>query len=201
MASPVVPHANYIEFRNYVNGRGFDMDGYYGYQCWDGVDLLYEQSDVGQYLYTAFNFDPSLSSGVKTCWLYAPARARNGSGHFSEVTRVEDIKQGDIIVLNQYSGWYGSTGHIGFADSDYNGTDYINILGQNQGAGNPNFGSPFNIFRSYIGSGAFLGAFRYDAWQQPDPPTPSGTVVKRKHFPWGVAWRHWRGFQRGFPHV
>lgn len=197
MPVPSVPHSNYIEFRNAVNGRGFDVDGYFGYQCWDGVDLLYQQSDVGQYLYTRYNFDQSdLSySGVRWCWLYAPARALNGSGHFSEVTRVEDIKQGDIIVLAPYPSWYGSTGHIGFADEDYNGTDYINILGQNQGAGDPDFGLPFNIVRSYLGA-AFLGAFRYDAWQQPVPPTPSGTVVKRKHFPWPVAWKNWPGFKR-----
>jgi len=195
MAIPSVPHANYIEFRNYVNGRGFDVDGYYGYQCWDGVDLLYQQSDVGQYLYTAFNFDTSLSSGVKTCWLYNPARQRNGSGHFSEVTRIEDIKQGDIIVLDQYSGWYGSTGHIAFADSDYDGTNYMNLLGQNQGAGDPNFGLPFNLFRSYIGPGAFLGAFRYDAWATPPTPTPTKTEWKQT-FPWAVAWRQWPGFKR-----
>ena len=179
---PYVPHSNYLEFRNAVNGNGYDMDGYYGYQCWDGVDLLYQQSDVGQYLYTAFNFDTSLSSGVRTCWTYAPARARNGSGHFSEVLNVTDIRQGDIIVLDQYPGWYASTGHIGFADEDYNGTDYIYILGQNQGAGDPQVGAPFNIMRSYIGVGAFLGAFRYDAWAStpPIPPIPEN----RGHFPW-----------------
>lgn len=197
MAIPSVPHANYIEFRNYVNGRGFDMDGYFGYQCWDGVDLLYQQSDVGQYLYTRYNFDPSVLSysGVRWCWLYAPARERNGRGHFSEVTRIEDIKQGDIIVLDQYSGWYGSTGHIAFADSDYDGTNYINLLGQNQGAGDPNFGAPFNILRSYIGPGAFLGAFRYDAWATPPTPTPTKTEWKQT-FPWAVAWRQWSGFKR-----
>lgn len=177
----IVPHATYTEFKNAVIGRGYDMDGHYGYQCWDGVELLYQQPDIGQHLYTAFNFDTSLSSGVKTCWLYAPARAVNGSGHFSEVTNVQDIKQGDIIVLNQYSGWYGSTGHIGFADEDYNGTDYINILGQNQGAGNPEHGSPFNIMRSFLGA-AFLGVFRYDGWTS-TPPTPP-TPTKRSNFPW-----------------
>lgn len=181
---PYVPHSNYLEFRNAVNGNGYDMDGFFGYQCWDGVDLLYQQSDVGQYLYTRWNFDQSSTSysGVRWCWLYAQARALNGSGHFSEVINVTDIRQGDIIVLDQYSGWYGSTGHIGFADEDYNGTDYIYILGQNQGAGNPQVGAPFNIVRSYIGAGAFLGAFRYDAWAS-TPPTPP-VPVTRGHFPW-----------------
>lgn len=202
MAIPSVPHANYIEFRNFVNGRGFDVDGSFGYQCWDGVDLLYQQSDIGQYLYTRYYFDQSdLSySGVRWCWLYNPARQLNGSGHFSEVTRIEDIKQGDIIVLDQYPSWYGSTGHIAFADSDYDGTNYINLLGQNQGAGDPHFGVPFNIVRSYIGPGAFLGAFRYDAWENPVPPTPTPTTTKwkKEKFPWPVAWNNWRVFKRKF---
>lgn len=202
MPIPSVPHSTYVEFRNFVNGNGYDVDGMFGYQCWDGVDLLYQQSDIGQYLYTRYNFDPSdLSySGVKWCWLYAQARAANGSGHFSEVTRVEDIKQGDVIVFNGPIGTYATTGHIGFADTDYNGTDYIPILGQNQGPGsNPQTGSPFNIINSYLGT-AFLGGFRYDAWENPVPPTPTPTTTKwkKEKFPWPVAWNNWRGFKRKF---
>lgn len=186
MAVVQVPHATYQEFRDAVNGRGFDCDGLYGYQCYDGVDLLYEQSDVGQYLSTA-------NTGlVKNCWLNSSARARNGSGHFEQITSVSSIKRGDIIVFNTYSGWYGLTGHIGFADEDYNGTQYIKILSQNFGTGaNPTTGKPFNIANAYLGS-AFLGVFRYKKWNKsPEPPTP--TKTKKRHFPFPVAWRYWWG--------
>ena len=175
MSAPYVPHATYDEFRNAVNGHGYDLDGLYGYQCWDGVDLLYEQSDVGQYLYTG-------SQGLaKECWTNTTSRARNGSGHFEIVgSSPLLIKKGDILVFNTYSGWYGTAGHIGFANEDYNGTDYISLLSQNFGSGaNPQTGKPFNIMNAFLGT-AFLGAFRYKPWAV-TPPTP--TVTKSK-FPW-----------------
>lgn len=175
MPAPYVPHATYDEFRNAVNGHGYDLDGYYGYQCWDGVDLLYEQSDVGQYLTTA-------NTGlVKNCWLNISARESNGSGHFEIVgSSPVLIKKGDILVFNTYSGWYGTTGHIGFANEDYNGTDYISLLSQNFGSGsNPQTGKPFNIMNAFLGT-AFLGAFRYKPWAV-TPPTPTQT---EHNFPW-----------------
>ena len=186
MARYNVPHATYSEFRNAVNGHGYDMDGLYGYQCWDGGDLLYEQDDVGQYLYTGITFGGS--GYAKECWTYTQARNLNASGHFSLVANKEDILQGDIIIFNTYSGWYGTAGHLGFADSDYNGTDYIDILSQNFGTGsNPTTGKPFYIMQAYLGD-AFLGAFRYDPWHEPEPPTEE---KKKKHFPYPVAWRRW----------
>ena len=186
-----VPHATYDEFRDAVNGHGYDMDGLYGYQCWDGVDLLYEQSDIGQYLYTGITFGGL--GYAKECWTYSQARALNGSGHFSSFEGAENIKKGDILVFNTYSGWYGTAGHIGFANEDYNGTNYISLLSQNFGSGsNPVTGKPFNIMNAYLGT-AFLGGFRYDAWEQPVPPTP--TEEKKRKFPWAVAWHNWPGFE------
>lgn len=189
MAIPSVPHATYQEFRNAVNGHGYDLDGLFGYQCWDGVDLLYQQSDIGQYLYTAANVGQGEGT-AKSCWINTEARARNSSGHFSAITGKENIKQGDILVFNTYSGWYGSAGHIGFANEDYNGTDTISLLSQNFGQGsNPTTGKPFNIMNAYLGT-AFLGAFRYDAWVSPPPPPPPAETKKHK-FPWAVAWQNW----------
>lgn len=192
MAVPTVPHATYDEFRNAVNGRGFDLDGFFGYQCWDGADLIYQQPDVGQYLYTGITFG---GQGLaKECWTYADARQLNGSGHFSMVFNKTEIKKGDIIVFNTYSGWYGSAGHIGFANEDYNGTDTISLLSQNFGQGaNPTTGKPFNIMNAYLGA-AFLGAFRYDAWAQPVPP-PTPTSKKKRRFPWAIALNEWPGFE------
>ena len=185
MAIPQVPHSTYDEFRTATIGHAYDMDGYpvsQPYQCWDFVDLLYQQSDIGQYLYTDANVGGS-DSGVKTCWTNTEARRRNGSGHFSLVTNAYDIKRGDIIVFNQYPNWYGSTGHIGFAETDYNDPNYIYILSQNF------YGHAYvTRERAYLGA-AFLGAFRYDAWESPTPPPPAAT---RKHkFPWAIAWQNW----------
>lgn len=190
MAIPEVPHGTYDAFRDAVNGHAFDVDGMYGAQCWDGVDLLYQQPDVGQYLSTAN------TGRVKDCWLNGTAKASNGSGHFTAISGKENIKKGDIIVFNTYSSWYGRTGHIGFANEDYNGTEYISLLSQNFGSGsNPYRGKAFNILNAYLGS-AFLGIFRYDAWDNPTPPGPTPTTeTKKKHFPWPVAWENWPGFE------
>ena len=191
MAYPQFPHATYDEWRNAVNGQFVDIDGQYGAQCWDGVCALYVQNDINQYLYTAYNVGQG-DGTAKSCWINADARARNASGHFSAVSDKTQIKKGDAIVFNTYSGWYGSSGHIGFADEDYNGTDYIQLLSENFGTGsNPQTGKAFNIQRAYLGS-AFLGAFRYDAWQQPTPPPPPPVVTqKRKSFPFPIAWNNW----------
>ena len=192
MAIPSVAHGSYDAFKAAVNGNGYDIDGLYGYQCWDGVDLLYQQSDVGQYLYTAYNIDPTLDGYAKTCWANQVARQRNGSGHFSIITSKYDIKKGDILVFDTFTGWYGTAGHICFADSDYQGSDTIYGLGQNQGPNsNPYTGTPFNVRQQNLA--AFLGAFRYDAWAQPVPPTP--TSKKKRRFPWAIALNEWPGFE------
>lgn len=190
MPYPQVPHASYDEFCNHVNLNYYDLDGQYGAQCWDGACLIYVQNDINQYLYTGITFGGS--GYAKECWTYSQARELNGSGHFSLVYNQEDIKKGDIIVFNTYSGWYGTTGHIAYANEDYNGTDYMYCLGENQGPGsNPTTGKAFSINRLYLGS-AFLGAFRLDMWNQPTPPT---TSQEKKHFPWPVAWHNWDNFK------
>lgn len=184
MALVQVQHDTYENFRTATLGQSYDIDGYpvsQPYQCWDYVDLLYQQNDVGQYLYTAANIGQG-SDGVNTCWSNAECRQRNGSGHFSQIDRRQDIKKGDIIVFDQYTDWYGSTGHIGFADEDYNGTDYIRLLSQNF------YGHHYVVIeQAYLGQ-AFLGAFRYDAWASPTPP-PSHN--RKNKFPWAVAWHNW----------
>lgn len=183
MARYNVAHDSYQAFRNATLGHAYDMDGYPAsqpYQCWDFVDLLYEQDDVGQYLST------DNTGNVKDCWLRTAARSRNGSGHFVAVSGVTNIKRGDIIVFNTESGWYGSTGHIGFADEDYKNSAYINILSQNF------YGKHYAAVDSaYLGR-AFLGIFRYIPWSETPPTPPSPERKKRKKkFPWVIAWAHW----------
>lgn len=186
MARYNVPHATYDEFRNATLGNAYDMDGFDGAQCWDYVDLLYEQDNVGQYLYTGKNFGGN--GYAKECWTYTQARALNGSGHFRAISGVTNIKRGDIIVFNgPYSSWYINTGHIGFADEDYNGTDTIRLVSQNF------YGYHYVVETPAFLGAAFLGIFRYIPWET-EPPTPTASSKKRK-FPWAVAWAHWSNFK------
>lgn len=188
MAVPYVEHSTYASFKLATLGNRYDVDNFpvdQPYQCFDYVDLLYEQSDVGQTLSTGG------TGNVKGCWQVLSARQHNGSGHFRLVYSKTSIKKGDIIVFNQYSGWYGSTGHIGFADQDYNGTEYIRLLSQNF------YGYHYvTVQQAYLGS-AFLGIFRFIPWESPTPtPTPSLQIPDKEGFPWAVAWRHWNNFKK-----
>lgn len=154
--------ANYDTFRAAVINKGFDIDGYYGWQCWDGAALLWQQ--IGK----------SLSTGgtgtAKGCW--TNARAINAGTDFDLITSVKDVKRGDVVVFGG-----GQYGHIGFADANYTGGNWISTLGQNQG-GNPglNGGAAFNI--ANVSANNFLGAFRFKRWTVAPAPTPKPNPTK-----------------------
>ena len=136
-----VPIDSYSSFRNTVLGKVYDVDGYYGGQCWDGCALLWQQ--LGKTLSTGG------TGAAKGCWLNA--RDYNKGTDFDLIYNFNDLKVGDVVVFN--SGIYG---HIAFVDS----LNPFRILGQNQtGTGN---GSPFNIINA--SANGFLGAFRYKKW-------------------------------------
>lgn len=154
--------ANYDAFRNNVLGKGFDIDGYYGWQCWDGAALLWQQ--IGKTLSTGG------TGAAKGCW--TNARDINAGTDFTLVTNVRDVKRGDVVV---YGG--GQWGHIGFADADYNGGTWISTLGQNQGGNpGPNGGSSFNV--TNVAANNFLGAFRFKRWIQTPAPAPKPQSTK-----------------------
>ena len=149
-----VPTGSYAEFKNAVNGNGYDIDNYYGWQCWDGTALLWQQ--FGKSLVTG----NGLAIG---CWDLK--RDVNRYDLFDLVTDVNSLREGDVVVMRP--------NHIGFFDG-YNGA-YMRILGQNQG-GRPNSagGSSFNVVN--INKSAFAGAFRLKKWNSASPapaPTPA----------------------------
>lgn len=176
-----VPYATYPIFRSAVDTNWYDWDGAYGAQCWDGVQLLYGQ--VGQILYTGPN------QRASECWTVLESRERNGSGHFTIVEGVQNIKKGDVIVFNRNTGWTHSAGHIGFANEDYNGTNYISLLSQNYENPSATDGSPFSI--DTVDLTPFLGIFRFNEWNEPEPEPEE---KKKRKFPWVIAWHHWKGY-------
>lgn len=154
--------SNYDSFRAAVINKGFDIDGYYGWQCWDGAALLWQQ--IGKTLSTGG------TGAAKGCWTHA--RDINAGTDFTLVTNVRDVKRGDVVV---YGG--GQWGHIGFADADYNGGSWISTLGQNQGgSAGPNGGAAFNI--ANVSANNFLGAFRFKRWISTPAPTPKPQPTK-----------------------
>jgi surface antigen len=152
--------SSYDAFRNNVINKGYDIDNYYGFQCWDGAALLWQQ------------LWRDLSTGgtgaAKGCWTHA--RDKNAGSDFDLVTSQANLRRGDIVVFGG-----GQYGHIAFVDR-INGDGTINVLGQNQNGGLN--GSPFNIIRMSLGN--FLGAFRFKNWNVEQPVTPQPTPPQYK---------------------
>lgn len=153
-----VSTSSYDAMRNEVIGRGFDIDGYYSFQCWDGAALLWQQ--LGR------NLSTGGTGAAKGCWTHA--RDINTGNDFELVANQNALRRGDVVVFGG-----GQYGHIGFVDS-VNGDGTINVLGQNQN-GNGN-GSPFNVIRMSLGN--FLGAFRLKKWNVAPPVVQPAPVHK-----------------------
>ena len=147
-----IPTGSYDQLRATVLGNGYDVDNYYGWQCWDGTALLWQQ--LGRSLVTG----NGLAIG---CWDLK--RDLNKGNDFDLVYDVNSLQRGDVVCMRP--------NHIGFFDG-YDG-NYMVILGQNQGGSptNPAGGSAFNLAR--ISKSAFAGAFRYKKWAQAPAPTPT----------------------------
>lgn len=179
-----IPHDSYLAWKTATNGNGYNADGYYGCQCWDlTAEFWYNVGFPQGYPHTGPNHY------AEECWdvsRYANA-SYNGTTYFDLITSINDVKQGDVIVWNGTTAY--PTGHIGFADEDYDGSGYMAVLGQNQGTGGtppPVFpqdgGSTANVKRLSVSN--FAGAFRYRDWQH-TPPTPTVQAKpKVKRFPW-----------------
>lgn len=167
--------SSYDAFRSAVLGNGFNVDGAYGDQCYDGAAVqLY--STTGRKLSTGG------TGAARGCWEVASARAYNAGSEYELITDKTKLRRGDMIVWSMNSRW----GHIGFADADYSG-NYIKVLGQNQqGDGS---GYPFTI--ANLSLATFLGAFRYKNWKPVEPtPAPSGDdggIKKKVIVPTGIT--------------
>ena len=186
--------SSYNDFRSDAltragQGLGYDVDGYYGYQCWDLAAELWmnipEFQNSGLWPHTG----PNLAASE--CWTYS--RDVNAGSSFDLIYHLEDVKRGDVIVIGASA--ISSVGHIAFADTDYNttvGTTLrMDLLGQNQVNPDLYYGHIPTV--TNLDVSAFLGAFRYKEWII---PTPEEEAEEEKHFPWPVAWRRWKGFIR-----
>ena len=120
--------------------------------------ILYPQTGLNMY--------------ASECW--TQSRDVNAGMSFDLVWQLKDVKRGDCIVLD--SSAISLTGHIAFADEDYNNTNYLNLLGQNQVNPSATLGHIPTV--TNINVSTFLGAFRYKSWENPEPPT----IVKKEGY-------------------
>lgn len=154
--------SKYTDFKSQVIGKGFNLDGAYGAQCWDGY---------AQYCkFLGVPYANCTTSGyVKDIW-----NNRHSNGildYFDEVTVMEP---GDIAVFKEVP-MVTPFSHIAIFDSDIDGVRG-NFLGQNQG-GTPysGGGSAFNL-TSLPYSATFDTAFR----PKTKTPTKGTTMVNTK---------------------
>lgn len=171
----------YAHWREYALSHGVNVDFSFGNQCWDICCLLWIQ--YGLFLYLG-----PLGYAYEA---YAVSRDRNAVFPFSKVTNVRDIKRGDCIVF--WPSGLNYTGHICFADEDYNGTAYLKCLGQNQGQG-IGWGTPSNVVT--LNLSRFCGGFRNKNWEEPEPTPQVKKKPQAKGFPWQIYARKFRNGRR-----
>lgn len=164
-----LPVDSYDNWKAAVNGNGYDADASFGDQCWDlCAEFWHNLGYPNGYPVTAG------TGAAYGCW---DGRVLNAGNQFDLIYDKTQIKRGDVIVYDQFPA--NPYGHIGFADQDYQGSDNINILSQNNGGTPYAQGGSFTNVANYT-LAYFRGAFRLKAWHQ--QPTPSTTSTHR--FPW-----------------
>lgn len=120
---------NYQDFKKAVLGKVFDIDGYYGAQCWDGFAKY--MIDLG---YKAIHC--TTSKFVKDIW-----NNRKTNGILNYCNEVSIMQAGDIAVFKEVAG-VTPYSHIAIFDSDIDGKQGW-FLGQNQGGK----GGAFNLIK------------------------------------------------------
>lgn len=177
-----LPTNSYANWKTAVNGNGYDVDTTYGCQCWDLASEFWWNVGFPQGY-------PTLA-GTGSAYGAWTDRVQNAGTKFDLITDKTQIVVGDVIVFNYTVG--NPYGHIGFADEDYNGTDTIQILSENNGGTpDPDGGAWTNVANYNLS--LFLGAFRYKAWHT-TPPTPTET---KSRFPFVLYARRLRNKQQG----
>ena len=161
-------------------GLGYDVDNYLGYQCWDLAAELWMH--IAEF--EDGNLWPKTGSHLYASEIWTESRTQNAGSSFTLIYNLSDVKRGDAIVIG--SSPISATGHIAFADENYNDTTQMNLLGQNQV--DPNLTTGHIPTVTNIDVSNFLGAFRFNGWT----PITFSTKVEPKKFNWAVYARKLR---------
>lgn len=156
------PTESYSEFKDYSLNNCFDVDGYYGSQCWDlAATFWMNYTEDGRTLSTCG------TGAAKGSW---NCKEQNAGNEFELIYDVNDIQAGDWIIFAS-----GEYGHVGMALGN-NNNGYVTLLGTNQGgyscAGG---GSAANIINISLKS--FIGAFRPKTYINAEEPEENSKEV------------------------
>lgn len=132
-------------FQNEVLGSGFDIDGYFGWQCWDGY--------AKYCLWLGVPFVNCMVSGyVKDIW-----EQRYNNGILDYFDEVESLEGGEVAIFTENE--WTPVSHVAVFVADIDGTQGW-FLGQNQGGeAGPNGGGAFNLV-AFPYSTLYTTAFR-----------------------------------------
>lgn len=138
-------------------------------ECWDYVNLLWDY--LGSRYYTYPPSDPTATNhGIKWGWIDTEARSANTINHLTQVINLSDVKRGDVVIISD-----GEYGHGGFAAEDYNGSGFLDMYDQN-------YNNIRYVMEHNVSMTTFLGAWRYDGWNEPTPPTPTSKTKNKFPF-------------------
>lgn len=112
---------SYQDFKNSHLGKGYDIDGWFSFQCWD----LYAEYCRWLGVPHANCTDSGYASDLWT--------QRHSNGILNSFDEVEVMQSGDVAIFKVTSSTPYT--HVAIFDSDA-GNGYGNFLGQNQGAPN-----------------------------------------------------------------
>ena len=116
--------SKYEEFKAMTKGKGYDVDGYYGNQCWDGYAKYCQHLGV-----PVTHCQPS--GFVKSIW-----EMRKTNGILKSFDEVEKLQPGDVVIFKEHPATPLS--HVALFDHDAGG-GYGWFYGQNQGGYNGAF--------------------------------------------------------------
>lgn len=108
------------QFYSDTIGKQYDIDGYYGSQCWDYFALLCQR--LGYPI-----FHCTQSGYVKDIW---NLRKSSGILNYFDVVDIKSAKQGDVVVFREDSYWSPQS-HIGVFKNWVTSTDFM-LTSQNQ---------------------------------------------------------------------
>lgn len=180
-----VPHSSYDEWRANTIGNKYDLDGHYGCQCWDYASLFWR--NIG----FPAGYPQTGNGYAYGCWTLR--KTVNAGNDFDLINNLSQVRRGDVVVLDHGRFAGDDAGHIAFADEDYNGTNTMRLLGQNQAHPSATVGDKVTAYTMSVSK--FLGAFRYKDWEHPTPP-PTPTEKKKHRFPWVLYARKFRNGMR-----
>lgn len=162
-------------FYNYTIGKCWDVDGYYGSQCWDlGALFWMNYTKDGRTLSTC---GTGAAKGAWNC------KEQNAGDEFELITDPTKLQAGDFVIFKN-----GTYGHVGMALGGYN-NGYVTLLGTNQGgAACSGGGSAANVINIRVSDATFAGAFRPKTYIVPEPepePEPVASTCDKWVLKWG----------------